>query len=63
MEERTRKCVARASSSPPPRAMEGMAEIVGIGRVEREVKVARRVVRNAAVLQVGRLVSSPIGSV
>ena len=50
LEESTRKWVARASSSPPPRAMEEIADIVGIGRAEREVKVLRRLKRNAAVL-------------
>jgi hypothetical protein len=50
LEERTRKCVERASSRPPPRAMEEMAEIVGMGRSEREVKVSRRLERNSLVL-------------
>jgi hypothetical protein len=50
LEERTRKWVDSASSRPPPRAREEMAEIVGIGRVERAVKVVRRLRRNAAVL-------------
>lgn len=50
LEVSTRKCVERASSRPPPRARELMAEMVGIGRAARVVKVARRVVRNASVL-------------
>lgn len=40
----------RASSRPPPRAREDTAEIVGIGRLERVVKVPRRFARNCAVL-------------
>lgn len=51
MEERTRKCVERASSRPPPRAREPMAEMVGMGRAAIVVRVARRVVRKASVLQ------------
>lgn len=50
LELSTRKWVASASSRPPPRAREEIAEMVGMGRVEREVKVVRRVKRNAAVL-------------
>jgi hypothetical protein len=50
VEERTRRCVQRASSRPPPRAREEIAEMVGMGRVERAVKVVRRLRRNAAVL-------------
>ena len=52
LELRTRKCVASASSRPPPRAMEDMAETVGMGSVERFVSVVRRLRRNAAVLYV-----------
>lgn len=44
-EEKTRKEVVRASSRPPPNAVLEMAEMVGMGRVEIAVKVARRVVR------------------
>jgi hypothetical protein len=51
LEERTRKWVERASSRPPPRAREEIAEIVGIWRLERLVKVLRRVERNWAVLE------------
>lgn len=40
----------RASSRPPPRAVEEMALMVGMGRAERAVKVARRLERKAAVL-------------
>jgi hypothetical protein len=50
LEVRTRKWAASASSRPPPRAREEMAAMVGIGRVERAVRVVRRVRRNAAVL-------------
>lgn len=49
-EPKTRKCVHRASSRPPPRAREEMEEMVGMGRVERLVNVVRRVVRNWFVL-------------
>lgn len=51
MEVRTRRWVERASSSPPPRAREEMAEIVGTGRLERAVKVPRRLERNSSVLR------------
>lgn len=54
-EERTRKWVERASSRPPPRAREEIAEIVGTGRWAREVNVARRLERNSAVLGVQQL--------
>lgn len=50
LELRTRKCVERASSSPPPSATEEMAEMVGMGRLDRDVRVLRRFVRNSAVL-------------
>jgi len=53
LELRTRKWVERASSRPPPRAMEEIAEIVGIGRAESEVRVVRRLRRKAAVLCCG----------
>jgi hypothetical protein len=42
--------VHRASSRPPPRAVEEMALMVGMGRAERAVKVARRLERKAVVL-------------
>ena len=50
LDVRTRKCVARASSRPPPRAREEMALMVGMGRSERAVKVPRRSARKLAVL-------------
>ena len=46
----------RASSRPPPRAVEEMALMVGMGRAERAEKVARRFERKADVL-VGDIVS------
>lgn len=48
----TRKVVLRASSRPPPRAREEMAVMLGMGRAERAVRVARRVVRKVRVLEV-----------
>lgn len=51
MEANTRKLVQRASSKPPPKAVLPMAEMVGIGRVERRVKVLRSLARNSATLQ------------
>jgi hypothetical protein len=51
LEVRTRKCVDKASSRPPPRAREDMAEMVGMGRLERVVNVERRVARKLFVLQ------------
>jgi hypothetical protein len=50
LDERTRKCVERASSRPPPRATDEIAEIVGTGSEAREPNVARRLVRNSLVL-------------
>lgn len=50
VEARTRKCVHRANSRPPPRARDDMAEMVGMGRMERLVNVVRRFRRNAWVL-------------
>ena len=47
---KTRKVVARASSRPPPRASEATALMVGMGRAERSVRVARRVWRKCCVL-------------
>ena len=46
----TRRVVARASSRPPPRATEAMAEMVGMGRVERVWRVVRREERKSLVL-------------
>lgn len=37
--EKTRKVEARASSRPPPSAMEDIAEMEGMGREERFLKV------------------------
>ena len=50
VDAKTRRCVQRASSRPPPRAREETAEMVGIGRAERAVNVALRFARKAAVL-------------
>lgn len=50
MEARTRKLVQRANSRPPPKAVLLMAEMVGMGRVERRVKVFRSLERNWATL-------------
>lgn len=47
---KTRRCVLRASSRPPPRASEASAVRVGMGSVARRVRVWRRVVRKLAVL-------------
>ena len=49
-EAKTRRVVERASSRPPPRAMEETAEMVGMGRVERVVRVWRREERKEFVL-------------
>lgn len=46
-----RRCVVRASSRPPPRAREDMALMVGIGRSSMALKVPRRELRKALVLQ------------
>ena len=46
-----RKVVLRASSRPPPRAREETALMVGRGRDERVVRVSRRAVRKAWVLE------------
>lgn len=50
LEAKTRKVVARASSRPPPRATEETALMVGMGRAESWVRVARRVWRKWVVL-------------
>jgi hypothetical protein len=50
VEARMRRCVVRASSRPPPRAREEMALMVGMGRVERRVKVVRSEARKVTVL-------------
>lgn len=51
VEPKTRKVVVKASSRPPPSAREEIAEIVGMGRRERRVKVSRRRVRKCFVLR------------
>ena len=50
VEARTLKLVHKASSRPPPKAELATAEMAGIGRVERRVKVLRSFVRKAATL-------------
>lgn len=50
LDVKTRRCVVRASSRPPPKAGAARAEMVGMGRVEMEVRVERRVVRKVFVL-------------
>lgn len=52
-EEITRRCVHSANSRPPPRAVPEMAEMVGMGRVERRVNVERRRARKRATLWLG----------
>jgi hypothetical protein len=42
VDARTRMCVQRASSRPPPSAVEEMALMVGMGREERALNVLRR---------------------
>lgn len=49
--------MARASSRPPPRARELIAEMVGTGRAERVVRVDRRFVRKSAVLVGGSVLA------
>lgn len=48
---KTRMCVVRASSRPPPNAGAARAEIVGIGRAWIEERVERREVRKLVVLR------------
>jgi hypothetical protein len=50
VEANTRKLVQRLSSRPPPKAVLPMAEMVGIGRVDRRVKVLLSLVKNLATL-------------
>lgn len=52
VEARTRKCVHSASSRPPPKAVLLIAEMVGICKDARRVKVLRRLLRNSRVLKV-----------
>lgn len=47
---KTRMCVVRASSRPPPNAGAARAEMVGMGRFWIEVRVPRREVRKLVVL-------------
>jgi hypothetical protein len=63
VEPKTRKVVVRASSRPPPNATEEIAEMVGMGRRERRVKVSRRVVRNCFVLDLGVSTCLPLHEV
>lgn len=49
--EKTRNVHARASSSPPPSAMEDIAAIEGMGSEERVLRVWRRWVRKLRVLR------------
>ena len=51
VDAKTRKVVVRASSRPPPKAVEDMALRVGMGRWAIAVNVARRVLRNCVVLE------------
>lgn len=48
--ENTRKVEARASSRPPPSAIEDIAQIEGMGREERLLKVWRKEVRKSVML-------------
>jgi len=50
VEAKTRKLVHSPSSSPPPKAVLLMAEMVGMGRVERRVKVLRSFLRKSLTL-------------
>lgn len=49
-ELKTRKCVVRPSSRPPPRATEEIEEMVGIGRAEMSRNVPRSLARNSLTL-------------
>lgn len=55
-EPKTRKWVVRPSSRPPPKAMEEIEEMVGIGRAEMSRNVPRSLARNSFTLY--RTVSS-----
>lgn len=50
VDAKTRMCVVRASSRPPPKAGAARAEMVGMGRFWIDVRVPRREVRKFAVL-------------
>lgn len=47
---KTRRCVVRASSRPPPKASEETAEMVGTGSWVMELKAPRSLERKSAVL-------------
>ena len=47
---KTRNVVQSDNSRPPPSATEDIAEMVGMGRFERSVKVFRTPVKNCLVL-------------
>lgn len=49
-EPNTRRCVHKASSSPPPSAIEDTAEIVGTGSPARSRNVPRSLDKNSLVL-------------
>lgn len=51
LDPNTRKVVHSPSSSPPPNAVEDIAEMVGIGKVDSSVNVDRRSLRNCFVLK------------
>jgi hypothetical protein len=50
VEPKTRMCVVRASSRPPPKAGAARADMVGMGSCDIEVRVPRKVVRKFVVL-------------
>lgn len=51
VEAKTRMCVVRANSRPPPKAGAASAEIVGICNCEIDANVPRNEARKVAVLQ------------
>jgi hypothetical protein len=53
LEAKTRMCVVRASSRPPPNAGAASAEIVGMGSCDIDANVPRNVVKKFAVLASG----------
>lgn len=50
VDAKTRMCVVRASSRPPPNAGAASAEIVGMGSCDMDANVPRNVVRKLDVL-------------
>lgn len=50
VDAKTRMCVVRASSRPPPKAGAAKAEIVGMGNCDIDANVPRSVVRKLDVL-------------